>query len=170
MVKVTEILRNYCQLIDSLNEKKIVRTRNNPVGDIAEYLACKAYDGTLSKNSEKSIDFLFVEAGSEKSVQVKARLASQSKKGEPKSSSFSDFRLNEKGELGFDYAIFIVFDAAEFKPRIARMLTSSEVERVLGDHKTTNAKSTTISKIKNKGIDILGKIIPEYENMDVEIG
>jgi hypothetical protein len=65
-----DLLRLPYAAIDELKHRGIVRTSNAPLGDYAEYIVAKTYNGTLEKNSAKSFDILFSDG---KTCQVKAR-------------------------------------------------------------------------------------------------
>jgi hypothetical protein len=51
-----DLLTTYAQILTLLVDRGVTRSRNAPVGDIAEFLVAKAYAGTLAPPSEKSWD------------------------------------------------------------------------------------------------------------------
>ena len=55
-LKSSELLALHADLSDELRQRKLVRTSNNPVGDYAEYLFCKAFDWEQAPNSQRSYD------------------------------------------------------------------------------------------------------------------
>ncbi|MEA5360247.1 hypothetical protein VA596_11935 [Amycolatopsis sp., V23-08] len=59
---VPKLLGRYAAILAELRDRGVVRTRNAPPGDYAEYLAAKDYDGTLELNSVKSYDLLAADA------------------------------------------------------------------------------------------------------------
>ena len=67
----TELLVLYGRLLDELNDRKAVRSRNAPAGDLAETLAALAYDAELAPKSEKAWD---VRDRGGRRIQVKARV------------------------------------------------------------------------------------------------
>jgi hypothetical protein len=50
------LLALHAQVGDELRSRGITRSSNNPTGDLAEYLFCKAFDWTQAGNSNRSID------------------------------------------------------------------------------------------------------------------
>lgn len=95
---VRELLRLSARIVTELNSRGVVRSRNAPAGDLAEYLVAKAYQGELAAPAEKSWD---VRAGDRK-LQVKCRLVDQDDR---RSQSFSPFRSWE-----FDACVFMALD------------------------------------------------------------
>jgi hypothetical protein len=57
-----QLLVLHSQIADELRERGITRSSNNPTGDLAEYLFCKALRWTQAGNSQANID-AFDEAG-----------------------------------------------------------------------------------------------------------
>jgi hypothetical protein len=51
-----ELLRLYADILDELRRQGIVRSSNNPVADVAEYLFCKALRWTRADNSNPHVD------------------------------------------------------------------------------------------------------------------
>jgi hypothetical protein len=50
------LLALHAQVADELRARGITRSSNNPTGDLAEYLCCRAYGWSQSGNSNRSID------------------------------------------------------------------------------------------------------------------
>jgi hypothetical protein len=57
---VRELLRLSARIVTELISRHVLRSRNAPAGDLAEYLVAKTYQGELAKASAKSWD---VQAG-----------------------------------------------------------------------------------------------------------
>ena len=53
-----ELLALHAQVSDALRARGITRSSNNPAGDLAEYLFCKAFSWTQADNSKAHIDAL----------------------------------------------------------------------------------------------------------------
>jgi hypothetical protein len=51
-----ELLRLHAAVAEELRARKITRNSNNPTGDLAEYLLCKAFQWTRAGNSHPNID------------------------------------------------------------------------------------------------------------------
>lgn len=95
-----ELMQIESSIINQLLKRGLVRTRNKPIGDLAEAAVAKSFGGELARNSKGSFDF----SVGDKLVQVKAL---QVYKGRAKSKfQFSAFRE----PFGFDTCVFVVFD------------------------------------------------------------
>lgn len=53
---VAELLALHSQLLEELRERGVLRSANNPTGDLAEFLFCKAFGWDQAGNSAKSYD------------------------------------------------------------------------------------------------------------------
>jgi hypothetical protein len=53
-----ELLALHARVSDELRSRGITRSSNNPTGDLAEYLFCKAFGWTQAGNSKANIDAL----------------------------------------------------------------------------------------------------------------
>jgi hypothetical protein len=60
----------HAQLADELRARGILRSANNPAGDLAEYLFCKAFGWTPAGNSSPNVDAV---AGDGMRYQIKGR-------------------------------------------------------------------------------------------------
>lgn len=98
-----ELLAAYVEILDELVRRDVIRTRNAPAGDLAEYLVAAAYSGELAPNSSKSWD---VRASDGRLLQVKSRVISPDTR---RSQVFSPFR-----SFDFDACVFVIFDAHDY--------------------------------------------------------
>ncbi|XHC09066.1 hypothetical protein ABWH98_16115 [Labrenzia sp. ac12] len=53
---VAELLAAHAQVGEELRARGVVRSANNPTGDLAEYLFCAAFGWTQAPNSERGFD------------------------------------------------------------------------------------------------------------------
>lgn len=53
---VSDLLSLHARIGESLRDRDIVRSANNPTGDLAEYLFCKAFGWEQAPNSERGFD------------------------------------------------------------------------------------------------------------------
>ena len=53
---VAELLALHAQIGEDLRSRAVLRTANNPTGDLAEYLFCTAFSWTQAPNSERGFD------------------------------------------------------------------------------------------------------------------
>jgi hypothetical protein len=52
----SELLKLHALVAEELRLREITRSSNNPTGDLAEYLFCKAFDWTRACNSHANVD------------------------------------------------------------------------------------------------------------------
>lgn len=57
-LKTMELVQLYASILKELNNRKVVRTFNSPVGDYAEWLFAKVYNLSLESNSKKGYDVI----------------------------------------------------------------------------------------------------------------
>ena len=69
-----ELLRLHASVTEALRDRGVTRSSNNPVGDYAEFLFCRAFGWRLATKSERDAD-AFDDRG--KRYQVKARRVTQ---------------------------------------------------------------------------------------------
>ena len=100
-LQIKELLRLQSSITDELIERKIVRTRNSPLGDYTEWLVARALGLELQDNSQADYD------GEDRNgmrVQIKGRQITTGNK----SRRLSAIRkLNEKG---FDALAAVIYD------------------------------------------------------------
>ena len=51
-----ELLALHARVAEELRNRSILRSWNNPTGDLAEYLFCKAFSWTQAGNSNRNVD------------------------------------------------------------------------------------------------------------------
>ncbi|MCO6387801.1 hypothetical protein GTK01_12355 [Aliihoeflea sp. 40Bstr573] len=56
VLSVAELLVLHAQIGEELRDRGIVRSANNPTGDLAEYLFCRAFGWQQAPNSERGYD------------------------------------------------------------------------------------------------------------------
>lgn len=96
------LLRLYSAILDELLHRGVVRSRNAPSGDFAEYLASTVYGGELAPPSAKGYD---LRAKDDRLVQVKCRVV------KPKQSrgNYSFLRSWE-----FDVCVFVQLNYVDY--------------------------------------------------------
>ncbi|MEZ3158164.1 hypothetical protein AB1K56_14675 [Microbacterium sp. BWR-S6Y] len=150
---VRELLAAYVSVLDELTTRGFIRTRNSPLGDLAETIAVRAYGGTLAPNSEKSFDLL---AADGRRIQVKARLVDSDDK---RSHAFSPFRT-----WGFDAAVFLVFDSRSYDLRWAREVAVADAQ-ALG-RRIEHINGSSISVRQAAGVDVTPLLAAAYARID----
>ena len=98
---VIELLQLHSSIIDELKRRKVVRTKNNPVGDYTEWLVAKGLGLDLASNSSTGYDGIDSEGVK---IQIKGRRITP----ENKSRQLSAIRKLE--EKLFDQLAAVIFD------------------------------------------------------------
>jgi hypothetical protein len=145
-LSVPDLLARYAAILQELRDRDVVRTRNAPLGDYAEYLAAQVYRGTLAANSVKSYDLL---AADGRHVQVKARTIG------PDTSAgavFSAFR-----SFDFDIAVLITFDSTTYALRHAREVPAAELETAGRHSAHVNGRLIRITAGLRLGVDVTSR-------------
>jgi hypothetical protein len=140
---IAELLDRYAAILQELRDRGVVRTRNAPLGDYAEYLAVQVYGGTLATNSVKSHDLL---AADGRRVQVKARTVAPDIRA---SAVFSVFR-----SFDFDIAVLTTFDSATYALRQAREVPAADLESAGRHSAHVNGRLIKITAGLHLGVDV----------------
>ncbi|MGK9175410.1 hypothetical protein KXR87_19680 [Yokenella regensburgei] len=96
-----ELLSLHSEILTQLRFRGVIRTKNNPVGDYAEWLVSKAFGMTLLSNSSAGADAIDTDG---KRVQIKARRVT------PDNTSRLLSALRNYEAADFDYLIAVIFD------------------------------------------------------------
>lgn len=96
-----ELLSLHSAILTQLRFRGVIRTKNNPVGDYAEWLVSKALCMTLLSNSSAGADAIDTDG---KKVQIKARRVT------PDNLSRQLSALRNYEAADFDYLIAVIFD------------------------------------------------------------
>lgn len=96
-----ELMQTYSQILDELNQRKVVRTYNSPVGDYAEWLVCNQLNYEMQRNSTKGYDAL--DKATNQRIQIKSRWV----RGKLNQIQLSPIR--ERDLSDFDQLIIVLF-------------------------------------------------------------
>lgn len=96
------LLKLYSEILTELNSRGVLRTGNNPAGDLAEHLFCKAFGWKIASNSKAGFDA--INSNSAK-IQIKSRKLKNDVPGERLLSDFRDLKSKK-----FDYLAGIIFN------------------------------------------------------------
>ena len=96
------LLELHAEIINELKRRRVVRTRNNPIGDYAEWLVSRALNLTLAGNSAAGYDATDAKG---QRYQIKARRTS------PKNSSCQLSAIRNLSSREFDFLAAVVFDS-----------------------------------------------------------
>lgn len=154
-LSVRELLASYVAVLDELRRRNLIRTRNSPLGDLAESLALRAYGGALAPNSEKSYDLL---TSDDRRIQVKARTVDATDK---RTQNFSALR-----SWDFDAALFLLFDAATYDLTWARELTCDETQALARANEHTASSRIIVRDVAAAGKDVTDLVGAAYERID----
>lgn len=102
-LSVLELLSLHSEILTELRSREVIRTKNNPVGDYAEWLVSKALGMTLLSNSSAGADAIDSDG---LKVQIKARRVT------PDNPSRQLSALRNYEAADFDYLIAVIFDEA----------------------------------------------------------
>lgn len=53
---ILDLLALHVEIMDELRNRDVIRSENNPTGDLAEYLFCRAFGWAQNPNSSKGVD------------------------------------------------------------------------------------------------------------------
>ena len=132
---VRDLLRLSARIVTELNNRGVLRSRNAPAGDLAEYLVARAFDGRLAEPSVRSWD---VQAGDRK-LQVKCRLIDQVNR---RSESFSPFRSWE-----FDACVFMALDCHTYDVIRAVEIPMAAVKTIAQETSWVKGHRVSVSQI-----------------------
>ena len=138
---VGELIDTYSGILDELRDRGLVRTKNAPVGDLAEYAASIAYSAKLEKNSAKSYDLL---AGDGRRVQVKVRNVDPATSP---SQIFSAIRSD-----GYDVCLFVL--VTHNWVTLAKEWSTADVEEHGKYRAHTNSVVVRVGKVFSVGTDV----------------
>lgn len=96
------LLLLHSDIMEELRRRGILRSANNPTGDLAEYIFCKAYGWLRENNSAANFDAADRKTG--KKYQIKARRVTSRNKSRQLSA------IRELKEGRFDYLAAILFN------------------------------------------------------------
>jgi hypothetical protein len=154
-LSVRQLLATSAAVIDELLHRGLARTRNSPLGDLAESIALRAYGGLLAPNSEKSYDLL---ADDGRRIQVKARLVDPTDR---RTQQFSAFR-----SWSFEVALFVLFDARTYDIIWARELSSADVQSLGRRVEHTNSSAVLVKQVESAGQDMTEVIAAAFDELD----
>ena len=101
VLTIPELLRCFANILDELKERKVVRTRNNPVADYAEWLVTQQLGLSLERSSKRGYDAIDQNG---KRYQIKSRRLDPTNE----SRLLSVIRNLDTNE--FDYLVGVLFN------------------------------------------------------------
>lgn len=100
--KPADLLLLHSDIMEELRRRGIVRSANNPTGDLAEYIFCKAFDWAREGNSKAGFDASCKRT--KKKYQIKARRVTSRNKSRQLSA------IRELDNCHFDFLAGIIFN------------------------------------------------------------
>ena len=137
-MKINELLKLYAQIEQELKSRKVRRSNNNPVGDLAEYLFCRAFGWRQAPNSQKGYDAIGMD---NKRYQIKGRRLHPGNQSRNQSRQLSAIR-NIEGKK-FDMLAAVLFDQY-YKVTHAAIVPREVVEQNSSYQKHTNSHRFTL--------------------------
>ncbi|MAP95161.1 MAG: hypothetical protein CMK07_09455 [Ponticaulis sp.] len=112
---IPQLLSYHAEILEELRRRDVVRSANNPTGDLAEYLFCAAFGWDQAANSEKSYDAVDSDG---LRIQIKGRRLHRRNRSR---------QLSAMRDLsGFDVLAAVLFDD-DYKILRAAMMSSDIV-------------------------------------------
>ena len=99
-----ELMNMYADILAELNERRVLRTYNSPVGDYAEWLVSNKLNLILEQNSQKGYDAY--DPNTQKRYQIKSRW----ERGSATTQSRELGVIRNYDEKQFDYLIIVIFN------------------------------------------------------------
>ena len=126
---LADLFTLYGRILDELEDREVVRTRNQPLGDYAEWLTWQALAGKQSTNkSEKAYDViadlsadLLVGTGPDSGGHEGARIQVKSRSVSPKPRA-GQLQTSPFHADGFDYLALVLHEASDYAVRQAVLL------------------------------------------------
>jgi hypothetical protein len=146
---VKELLQLHSSILDELKRRRIVRTRNNPVGDYTEWLVAKVLGLELATNSSAGYDGIDSEG---QKFQIKGRRITPEKK----SRQLSAIRKLE--EKDFDQLAAVIFNE-----------NHEIIEAVLIPHEVIGEYATYRSHVNAHILYLKGPILNDPRIRDVKM-
>ena len=126
---IPELLALHASVMDELRGRDVLRSENNPTGDLAEFLFCKAYGWTQASNSEKGFD---ATDGTGKRYQIKGRRLNRHRRDKSRQlSAIRDFE-------GFDFLAATLFDH-DYRVERAALIPRAVVQDLSTYYSHTNS-------------------------------
>ncbi|WP_026374325.1 hypothetical protein [Agrococcus lahaulensis] len=142
-VPTRELLVRYGATLTELERRGVVRTRNAPVGDYAEYLAAHVYSASRMPNSVKSYDLRGPDGTR---YQVKTRTV---RPGMKAGAAFSVIRSYD-----FDVMVYLALDWETYEVAWAREVPVAEMEGVGRFSAHINGTLVRIKDAASLGVDV----------------
>lgn len=154
-LSVGDLLRLDDAILAELRRRELVRTNNKPIGDIAERVVLVARGGVIEPNSTKSHDITTPQG---QRIQVKA----MGTRSVGAAAKFSGFRT-----VGFDTAVFLVFDAAWDLAEAWELEPAALAEVRRSPH--TNSSQPTLRQVRTAGgNDVTAEMRAAWRSLDAK--
>ena len=128
--KSSDLLTLHTRLMEELRSRNILRSANNPTGDLAEYLFCRAFGWTQANNSQAGFDAIESKVGTR--YQIKGRRTTRHNASRQLSA------IRELRDDPFDYLAGVVF-TEDYRIQRAAIIPREIVESLAKFVKRTNS-------------------------------
>lgn len=150
---VRSLLSLEASIVRELRFRKLVRTQNKPLGDIAEYVVWLDRGGVLEPNSTKSHD---ITTASGQRIQVKAMANRAAGAG----ARFSPFRSAD-----YHTAVFLVFDIG-FDISEAWEVDAEQIEEHVRYVPHVAGRQPSVTHVRTYGTDVTAEMQAAYAHID----
>ncbi|QDY11820.1 hypothetical protein FJK98_22260 [Micromonospora sp. HM134] len=157
-MSVRQLLGLYSRILSELIRRGVVRSRNAPAGDLAEYVVAKAYRGELAPQSEKSWD---VRAADGALLQVKCRVIEP---GSRRTHVYSPFR-----SWSFDACVFVILNSVTYDIEHAVEVPVDQVRAAARASSWVAGHRIAVSQIcagLDNAVEVTGRLQEAYGAMD----
>ena len=148
-MSVIELLQTHSAVIDELRCRGVLKTRNNPVGDYTEWLACSRLNLQGQGNSQRAFDAIDHE---DIRYQIKGRRSTA------QSVLLSPIRnLNQHG---FDFVIAVIFND-DYSIRLAVKVNYDAVQALAKYRAYVNGHILTLTDnvVEQDGVENIGNLL-----------
>jgi hypothetical protein len=146
-----ELLAAHVSIATELRERGYTRTDTSLTGELMEHVVALAYDGELARPGTKSLD---VVGGRGQRIQVKTRTLL------PTEWRFFQFK---DSATGFDLAVVVSLDRADYTILWARELTAAEVQELAAPH--TSGPRLRMRAASTAGVDVTERLRAAYDQL-----
>jgi hypothetical protein len=130
---VRDLLGDWAAVMRALKDRGVIRTNNNPVGDIAEYIVAAHYGGERAGFSQAGWD---VKTPDGELIQVK---------GMRRTSTNKRTNLSPIRDSQYDSVVVVIFDE-NFQVTEALKLTRAVVEELFAHKEYVNGRVISVTK------------------------
>ena len=160
---VSKLLRCFADILDELKKREVVRTRNNPVADYAEWLVTQQLGLSLERSSNRGYDAIDQKSG--KRYQIKSRRLDPTNE----SKLLSVIRNLDTNE--FDYLVGVLFNR-DFTVKEAYKIPHSVIREHarFSEHVNGHLLHLQGEVLTARGVENITKVLGKHNSTTDDIG